>query len=107
MIDLINKAHDKFISARRIDAIVNSEKFKNAVARSDEGHIKKLDLIFDKSNVQLLQKWMKQCPKDYNAMTKTELRLEAAKNRVAYYSRKTQQELVHILEELDEKTRSS
>jgi len=98
---VLSDVHRKFVEARRIQAIVETPKFVEAYKKASKEDLEKLDIIIEKCDPEELNEWVKGFREGYDYMTKTELRFEAMKKRVKYYSRKSREELVTILKEME------
>ena len=101
MISKINDIHRKYLDARRMQNIAESDKFRDAYNRSSEDDKKRLDTIINAVDPESLNNWIKSIRSSYDDMTKTDLRYLAMQKRVKYYSRKSKEELITILTEMD------
>jgi len=101
MNQVLSEIHDNFVRARRMQAIVGTSKFKEAYKKASKEELVGLNLIVEKCDPEELNNWVKDLKGGYEDMTKSELLFEAMKKRVSYYSRKSKDELITILKDLE------
>lgn len=98
---VLSDVHRKFVATRRMQNLVDTKKFEEAYSRSTDADRVELDVIVEACDPDALTQWIGAKLTSYDDMTKSDLRFRAMVKRVKYYSRKSKEELIQILKELD------